>query len=142
MPLSLPIEPEATKLLHESPLALILGMLLDQQIPMEKAFSSPYVLKQRLGHDLDAREIAAFDPEAFEAIVAKPPALHRFPRANAKRIQELCRLCFAWKAEVRSARIRTCAVRRKQEAAIALRRACCRTRPVVRRRRHSAPGAR
>ena len=52
---------------------------------MEKAFSSPYVLKQRLGHDLDAREIAGFDPEAFEAIVAKPPALHRFPRANAGR---------------------------------------------------------
>ncbi len=92
MPLSLPIEPEATKLLHESPLALLLGMLLGQQIPMEKAFSSPYVLKQRLGHDLDAREIATFDPEAFEAIVAKPPALHRFPRANAKRIQEMCQV--------------------------------------------------
>ncbi len=92
MPLSLPIEPEATKLLHDSPLALLLGMLLDQQIPMEKAFSSPYVLKQRLGHDLDAAEIASFDPEAFEAIVAKPPALHRFPRANAKRIQELCQI--------------------------------------------------
>jgi uncharacterized HhH-GPD family protein len=92
MPLSLPIEPEATKLLHDSPLALLLGMLLDQQIPMEKAFSSPYVLKQRLGHDLDAGEIASFDPEAFEAIVAKPPALHRFPRANAKRIQELCQI--------------------------------------------------
>jgi uncharacterized HhH-GPD family protein len=92
MPLSLPIDSEATKLLHGSPLALILGMLLDQQIPMEKAFSSPYVLKQRLGHDLDAREIASYDPEAFEAIVAKPPALHRFPRANAKRIQEMCQI--------------------------------------------------
>jgi uncharacterized HhH-GPD family protein len=92
MPLSLPIEPEATKLLHDSPIALLLGMLLDQQIPMEKAFSSPYVLTQRLGHDLDAREIATFDPEAFEAIVAKPPALHRFPRANAKRIQEMCQV--------------------------------------------------
>ena len=92
MSLSLPIPEEATKLLHSSPLALLLGMLLDQQIPMEKAFSSPYVLKQRLGHDLDAREIAAFDPEAFEAIVAKPPALHRFPRANAKRIQEVCQV--------------------------------------------------
>jgi uncharacterized HhH-GPD family protein len=92
MPLSLPIPEEATKLLHNSPLALILGMLLDQQIPMEKAFSSPYVLKERLGHDLDAREIAAFDPAAFEAIVAKPPALHRFPRANAKRIQEVCQV--------------------------------------------------
>ncbi len=92
MPLSLPIEPEATKLLHDSPLALLLGMLLDQQIPMEKAFSSPYVLRQRLGRNLDAREIAEFDPEAFEAIFAKPPALHRFPRANAKRAQELCQV--------------------------------------------------
>jgi uncharacterized HhH-GPD family protein len=92
MPLSLPIEPEAAKLLNDSPLALLLGMLLDQQIPLEKAFSSPYVLKQRLGHDLDAREIAEYDPEAFEAIVARPPALHRFPRANAKRMQELCQV--------------------------------------------------
>ena len=92
MPLSLPIEPAAAKLLQDSPLALLLGMLLDQQIPMEKAFSSPYVLTQRLGRDLDAREIAEFDPEEFEAIVAKPPALHRFPRANAKRMQELCQV--------------------------------------------------
>jgi uncharacterized HhH-GPD family protein len=92
MPLSLPIEPEATKLLHDSPLALLLGMLLDQQIPMEKAFSSPYVLQQRLGRDLDARDIAARDPEAFEAIFAQPPALHRFPKANAKRAQELCQV--------------------------------------------------
>ena len=92
MPLSLPIEPEATKLLHDSPLALLLGMLLDQQQPMEKAFSSPYVLKQRLGRDLDAREIAAFDPEALETIFATPPALHRFPRAFAKRAQELCQM--------------------------------------------------
>jgi uncharacterized HhH-GPD family protein len=92
MTLSLPIPPEATKLLYSSPLALILGMLLDQQIPMEKAFSSPYVLMERLGHDLDAAEIAAYDPEAFEEIFARPPALHRFPRANAKRAQELCQI--------------------------------------------------
>jgi len=92
MTLSLPIEPEATKLLHDSPLALLLGMTLDQQIPMEKAFSSPYALQQRLGHDLDAADIAGFDPEAFEAIFAQPPALHRFPRANAKRVQEVCQM--------------------------------------------------
>jgi uncharacterized HhH-GPD family protein len=92
MPLTLPIEPEATKLLHDSPLALLLGMLLDQQIPMEKAFSSPYVLRQRLARDLDAQDIAARDPEAFEAIFAQPPALHRFPKANAKRAQELCQM--------------------------------------------------
>jgi len=90
MALSLPIPPEATKLLHDSPLALLLGMLLDQQIPMEKAFSSPYVLRERLGHDLDAAEIAAYDADAFEALFARPPALHRFPRANARRAQELC----------------------------------------------------
>src|SRR4029450_237318 len=92
MPLTLPIEPEATKLLQESPLALLLGMLLDQQIPMEKAFSSPYVLKQRLDHDLDAHEIASYDPDAFTAIFAKPPALHRFPKAFAKKAQDLCQL--------------------------------------------------
>jgi uncharacterized HhH-GPD family protein len=92
MRLSLPIEPEATELLYSNPLALILAMLLDQQIPMEKAFSSPYVLKQRLGHDLDAYEIASFDPAALEAIFAKPPALHRFPKAFAKRALELCQV--------------------------------------------------
>jgi uncharacterized HhH-GPD family protein len=59
---------------------------------MEKAFSSPYVLRQRLGRDLDAREIASFDPEALVAIFAKPPALHRFPKAFAKRAQELCQV--------------------------------------------------
>jgi uncharacterized HhH-GPD family protein len=92
MALSLPIEPEATKLLNDNPLALLLGMLLDQQQPMEKAFSSPYVLKQRLGRDLDAHDIASHDPEALESIFAKPPALHRFPRAFAKRAQEMCRI--------------------------------------------------
>ncbi len=90
--LSLPIPPEAAKLLQDSPLALLLGMLLDQQIPMEKAFSSPYVLQQRLGHDLSAREIAGYDPDAFETLFATPPALHRFPRANARRAQELCQV--------------------------------------------------
>lgn len=92
MPLSLPIEPEATKLLHDSPLALILGMLLDQQITMEQAFSSPYELQQRLGHELDARELADFDPDAFTEIFSRRPALHRFPKANAKRVQDVCRL--------------------------------------------------
>jgi uncharacterized HhH-GPD family protein len=67
-------------------------MLLDQQIPMEKAFSSPYVLRERLGHDLDAGEIAGYDPDALTEIFARPPALHRFPAANAKRAQELCQV--------------------------------------------------
>lgn len=92
MPLSLPIEPEATKLLHDNPLALLFGMLLDQQQPMEKAFTGPYVLKQRLGRDLDARELAAFDPAELETVFATPPAIHRFPRAFAKRTQEMCQL--------------------------------------------------
>jgi uncharacterized HhH-GPD family protein len=92
MPLSLPIEPEATKLLYDSPLARLLGMMLDQQIPMEKAFSSPYVLQQRLGHDLDAAELAAMDPDVLTELFARPPALHRFPKANAKRAQELCQV--------------------------------------------------
>jgi uncharacterized HhH-GPD family protein len=90
--LSLPIEPEATQLLYDNPLALLTGMLLDQQQPMEKAFSSPYVLKQRLGRDLDAHDIAGSDPEALEEVFAKPPVLHRFPRAFAKRMQEMCRI--------------------------------------------------
>ena len=92
MALSLPIDPEATKLLYDSPLALLTGMLLDQQQTMEKAFSGPYVLKQRLGRDLDARHIAEYDPQALEEVFAKPPALHRFPRAFAKRMHEMCRI--------------------------------------------------
>ncbi len=92
MALSLPIDPAATALLRSSPLALLLGMMLDQQIAMEVAFSSPYELQQRLGHDLDARELATFDPDALTEIFARRPVLHRFPRANAKRAQELCRV--------------------------------------------------
>src|SRR5215475_13081968 len=95
MALSLPIDPDAAALLRNDPLALLLGMLLDQQIPMEKAFSSPYVLKQRLGHDLDARKLAEMDPDALTEIFARPPALHRFPKANAKRAQDLCQVLVA-----------------------------------------------
>jgi len=91
MTLSLPIDAEANKLLATDPLALLIGMVLDQQVPFEKAFSSPYVLAQRLGHQPTAEEIAGFDPEALVAIFAKPPALHRFPRAMAARVQEVCR---------------------------------------------------
>ncbi|WP_433317518.1 HhH-GPD-type base excision DNA repair protein [Micromonospora chersina] len=91
MTLSLPIDPQANELLARSPLALLLGMVLDQQVPMEKAFSSPYVLAQRLGHEPDARELAEHPPEALVEIFAKPPALHRFPKAMAARVQEVCR---------------------------------------------------
>lgn len=92
MTLALPIDPEANRLLERSPLALLLGMVLDQQVPMEKAFSSPYVLTQRLGHEPDAAELAGYDPEALVALFAQPPALHRFPKAMAARVQEVCRV--------------------------------------------------
>ena len=62
---------------------------------MVKAFSSPYVLKQRLGHDLDARELAGMDPDTLTELFARPPALHRFPKANAKRAQEMCQMLLA-----------------------------------------------
>ncbi|MFY1684429.1 HhH-GPD-type base excision DNA repair protein [Micromonospora sp. WMMD730] len=92
MTLSLPIDGEANRLLERSPLALLTGMLLDQQVPMEKAFSSPYVLAQRLGHDPEARELADYDPAELVEVFARPPALHRFPKAMAGRVQELCRV--------------------------------------------------
>jgi len=84
--------PEANALLDKDPLALLIGMLLDQQIPMEKAFTSPAVLAERMGGDLDARKIAAADTDDLEQIFRTPPALHRFPAAMAKRVQELCRI--------------------------------------------------
>ena len=80
------------ELLAHDPLALLIGMLLDQQIPMEKAFTSPSVLRDRLGHDLDATDIAGYDPAEFEALFREVPALHRFPAAMAKRVQDLCKI--------------------------------------------------
>ncbi|MGW4501985.1 HhH-GPD-type base excision DNA repair protein [Micromonospora sp. NPDC004336] len=92
MTLALPIDPEANDLLNRDPLALLLGMVLDQQVTMEKAFSSPYVLTQRLGRGLDARDLAERDAEALVAVFAQPPALHRFPKAMASRVQDVCRV--------------------------------------------------
>ncbi|ASW54168.1 HhH-GPD-type base excision DNA repair protein [Plantactinospora sp. KBS50] len=92
MALSLPIDPAANDLLNRSPLALLLGMVLDQQIPLEKAFSSPYVLAQRLGHEPTAEELAGYDREALVTLFATPPALHRFPKAMAERVQQVCRI--------------------------------------------------
>jgi uncharacterized HhH-GPD family protein len=91
MTFSLPIDAEANALLDRDPLAVLLGLTLDQQITMEKAFTSPWVLAQRLGHEPTAAELADFDPEALVAIFAKPPALHRFPKAMAARVQDVCR---------------------------------------------------
>jgi uncharacterized HhH-GPD family protein len=83
--------PDADALLSRSPLAALIGMLLDQQVPMEWAFTGPYTLLERLGgDDLDAHLVAAHDPEAFAALCAQKPAVHRYPGAMAKRIQQLC----------------------------------------------------
>jgi uncharacterized HhH-GPD family protein len=75
----------------DDPLALLIGMLLDQQVPMEKAFRGPYDLKERLAGRLDAAEIAASDPEELAAVFARRPALHRFPASMAARTHDLCR---------------------------------------------------
>ena len=79
-------DPESDGLLSEDPLALVVGMLLDQQIPMEKAFSGPRVLKERLGR-LDAATLASRDDLAD--VMATPPAVHRFPGSMAGRVQAL-----------------------------------------------------
>ncbi|MFF4632147.1 HhH-GPD-type base excision DNA repair protein [Streptomyces griseorubiginosus] len=82
---------EADALLGRSPLAALVGMLLDQQVPMEWAFKGPRTIADRLGaNDLDAHEIAAQDPEAFAALLSEKPAVHRYPGSMAKRIQQLC----------------------------------------------------
>ena len=85
--------PEADELLGRDPLALLIGMLLDQQFPMERAFGSPRLLADRLGVDtLSATELAAADPEKLVTVFKGPPALHRYPGSMAARTQELCRL--------------------------------------------------
>ncbi|MEV0024678.1 HhH-GPD-type base excision DNA repair protein [Streptomyces atroolivaceus] len=85
-------EPDADELLGRSPLAALVGMLLDQQVPMEWAFTGPLTLARRMGaDDLDAGEIAAYDPEAFTGLFTEKPALHRYPGSMAKRVQQLCR---------------------------------------------------
>ncbi len=89
MTLSLPIPADANDLLSRSPLALLIGMLLDQQVTIEKAFTSPRDLVRRLGHEPTAAELAAFGPDALAAIFSERPALHRYPRAMAGRVQQL-----------------------------------------------------
>jgi uncharacterized HhH-GPD family protein len=82
--------PEADELLVTDPLALLIGMLLDQQVPMEWAFGAPFKLKERLGGTLDAGTIAATPLEELEALFKGPPALHRYPGSMAKRTQQMC----------------------------------------------------
>lgn len=90
--LQLSQNPAADALLSSDPLALLIGMVLDQQVPLEWAFAAPLTLKERLGGRLDAAEIAGMDPEVLAKAFVGPPALHRFPGANAKRVQEVCRI--------------------------------------------------
>jgi uncharacterized HhH-GPD family protein len=81
---------DADALLDRDPLALLIGMLLDQQFPMERAFAGPGLIAQRLGvSELDARELAAYDPEALVQIFRGPPAVHRYPGSMAGRVQAL-----------------------------------------------------
>ena len=83
----------ADELLSRDPLALLIGMLLDQQFPMERAFGAPRLLADRLGVDsLSADQLAAHDPEDLVRVFQGPPALHRYPGSMAARTQELCRL--------------------------------------------------
>lgn len=91
MSLMLSQDAPADALLDRDPLALLIAMLLDQQVPMERAFAAPYELQQRLGHALDARELAEYDPEALADVFARQPALHRYPKSMAGRVQELSR---------------------------------------------------
>lgn len=81
---------EADALLVADPLALVIGMLLDQQVPMEWAFRSPHTLKERLGEKFTVADIAAMDPEDLVTVFCDKPALHRYPAAMARRVHELC----------------------------------------------------
>jgi uncharacterized HhH-GPD family protein len=92
VPISLPVDDEANELLSRNALALLIAMLLDQQVPLERAFSAPRDLVQRLGHEPSADELASFEPEALAAVFSERPALHRFPKAMAARTQDLARL--------------------------------------------------
>jgi uncharacterized HhH-GPD family protein len=84
-------DPEADALLDENPFALLVGMLLDQQVPMETAFAGPKKIADRIG-GFDATEIADYDPNKFAALCSERPAVHRFPGSMAKRIQALAQI--------------------------------------------------
>lgn len=92
MTLRLSQQHDADALLERDPLALLIGMLLDQQVPMEWAFTGPYTIAQRLGRAaIDPGEIAAYDPDAFATLLSQKPAVHRYPGSMARRVQQLCR---------------------------------------------------
>jgi len=79
----------ADKLLNSNGTALLIGMLLDQQVPMEWAFKGPATIKERLGH-LDPKKISLIDVEEFVSMCCEKPAIHRFPASMSRRIHELC----------------------------------------------------
>ncbi len=89
--LNLSGDADADALLSRDPLALLIGMVLDQQIPLEWAFAAPLKLRERLGRELDAHDLADHDPETLAKLFAGPPALHRFPGSMAGRVQQMCR---------------------------------------------------
>jgi uncharacterized HhH-GPD family protein len=84
-------DPAADALLESNPFALVVGMLLDQQVAMETAFAGPKKIADRIG-DVDARQIAEYDPDKFVALCSETPAIHRFPGSMAKRIQTLAQI--------------------------------------------------
>jgi uncharacterized HhH-GPD family protein len=91
-PIWLTGDPEADQLLTDDDNALLIGMILDQQVPMEKAFSGPLVIAQRMGGSLDVAGIAAMSEDEFVALCSRPPAIHRFPGSMAKRVQQACQV--------------------------------------------------
>ncbi|MET9317987.1 HhH-GPD-type base excision DNA repair protein [Kribbella sp. NPDC003505] len=84
-------QPDADEMLSRDPFALLVGMLLDQQIPMERAFAGPVAIAKRMIGPFDPATVAHYDPDAFVEVVAGPPAVHRFPTAMAARIQTLAK---------------------------------------------------
>jgi uncharacterized HhH-GPD family protein len=90
--IAMPVEAEANELLSRSPLALLIGMVLDQQVSLERAFSAPLDLVRRLGYEPTSAELADFDPVALAGIFSERPALHRYPKAMAARVQDVARL--------------------------------------------------
>ena len=85
-------DPESDQLLMDEPLALLIGMLLDQQVPMEWAFRGPATLKRRFGGALDAHQIAAMSEDEVVAVFCEKPAVHRFPAAMGRRAHGMCEI--------------------------------------------------
>jgi uncharacterized HhH-GPD family protein len=88
-------DPVADGLLTTDDNALLIGMVLDQQVPMEKAFAGPAVIAERMGGRLDVAAIAAMDEDAFVALCSERPAIHRFPGSMAKRVRQVCQVLVA-----------------------------------------------